>query len=401
MHRSRYERMYREESLPLSMASKQIRGSKWNFCFLFVLMVLLCLGMGQMFLFYHVSNSSSVDLQQKLDECTSLLTSYSTKSILDTRSYDLRDVLLLPSSTSDEMTLQAFQSHWQSNHVLYSKCGVTTNRQPISSHTASSSICDYVIISSWAPRPCGIATHSGMLYDALRRVCPLKSRIDVIAVTTSDQPTDAPIVKTLTYDSEEEYQSVAEFITARQYATVIFAYEFGLYKDESVLCMLRHITRSRILTIFHTVADNLPLQKQALTEQVCFWLVIMLVMCARCCYCHIIRLLWLRQWNARCRDCITHRIGLSIVPWHITTIVSFLWYLMECPAKTRGMAQPAYLQLLYPMVCYIREKALKMSSEHFLSSSHSIRTFSIIFWALLILREKELPNTMSKIHSAL
>lgn len=272
MHRSRYEKIYKEESLPVAMGiteARQSRASKWNFCFLFVLMVLVCLGMGQMFLFYHVSNSSSVDLQQRLDECTSLLTSYTKNSIGESRSYDLRDTLLLPSSTSEEMTLQAFQSHWQSINVLYSKCGVTRNRQLPSSRSSSSSLCDYVIISSWAPRPCGIATHSGMLYDALRRVCPLKSRIDVIAVSTSaEQPTNGPVVRTLIYDNEEDYQSTAEFITARQYATVIFAYEFGLYKDESVLCMLRHITQSRIFTIFHTVAENLPLQKQALTEQV-------------------------------------------------------------------------------------------------------------------------------------
>ena len=268
MHRSRYEKYYKEETLPTSLQSSNsqqtFRGSKWNFCFLFVAMILLCLGMGQMFLFYHVNSSSSEEIQRKLDECTSLLTSYA-KISPETSSYDLRDVLLLPPSASHDMTLQAFQSKWQLKSQLYVSCGVTVNRAP-PSHVPP--LCDYVIISSWAPRPCGIATHSGMLYEALRRVCPEKSRIDVIAVTKTNQPIVHPIIKTIAQDNIDDYSDAAAYITQKKYGTVLFAYEFGLYADEAVLCLLRHISGARVVTMLHTVADNLPLQKQALTEQV-------------------------------------------------------------------------------------------------------------------------------------
>lgn len=49
---------------------------------------------------------------------------------------------------------------------------------------------------------------------------------------------------------------------------VIAAYEFGLYGDELFMCLLRGIQNAMVVTILHTLADNLPMQKHALTQQV-------------------------------------------------------------------------------------------------------------------------------------
>lgn len=73
---------------------------------------------------------------------------------------------------------------------------------------------------------------------------------------------------TIAKDSLEDYVKTAEWINERNYDMVISGYEFGLFEDEMFLCLLRGIRSAKVVTILHTLADNLPLQKHALTEQV-------------------------------------------------------------------------------------------------------------------------------------
>jgi hypothetical protein len=78
-----------------------------------------------------------------------------------------------------------------------------------------------------------------------------------------------PIVKhTFDKESLEQYVKTGDWINDRGYDMVIAAYEFGLYGDECFLCLLRGIRNSMVVTILHTLADNLPMQKHALTQQV-------------------------------------------------------------------------------------------------------------------------------------
>jgi len=185
-----------------------------------------------------------------------------------TFSYDLRDVLYLPENSDDATVMKEFTSKWDVQDGKYYRCGKTKNIL-LNEAARQKNVCDIVIISSWSPRPCGIATHSGKLYEALKYNCPEGSRIDVIAMRNANEMNNFPPEVKLTILKEKvtEYFMASTFINNNNYGTVIFAYEFGLYQHEAVLCLLNEVN-SRIITILHTLADNLPWRYQALTEQV-------------------------------------------------------------------------------------------------------------------------------------
>lgn len=190
--------------------------------------------------------------------------------------YDLRDILLLPKVMSDREVMRAFQSKWQLTSPLYERCGVVKSiafPSILPAPVTSTKPCRIAIISSWFPRPCGIATHSHMLYDGIRHTCPPNSEIDVIAVRNINEDESifpSEVTYSFAKSSLEEYTRVADHINRMGYDSVILGYEFGLFEDEYLLCLLRRIdiSRTQIITILHTLADNLPYQKQALTQQV-------------------------------------------------------------------------------------------------------------------------------------
>jgi hypothetical protein len=189
--------------------------------------------------------------------------------------YDLRDLLLLPKAISDHETMTEFQSKWQLTSPLYGQCGAVRSIAPpsIPPPVSSTNPCRIAIISSWFPRPCGIATHSHMLFDGIRHSCPPNSEIDIIAVRNPNEDETvfpSEVRYSFAKGSLQEYHGVAEHINRKGYHGVILGYEFGLYEDEYLLCLLRgiDISRTQIVTILHTLADNLPYQKQALTQQV-------------------------------------------------------------------------------------------------------------------------------------
>ena len=97
--------------------------------------------------------------------------------------YDLRDVLFLPRDTPDNDVMQTFVQQWGVNSNLYGHCGLVTSRGGYEKPIYPKKTCNIAIISSWYPRPCGIATHSAKLVEGLKHVCPSGSSIDVIAVS--------------------------------------------------------------------------------------------------------------------------------------------------------------------------------------------------------------------------
>jgi hypothetical protein len=189
--------------------------------------------------------------------------------------YDLRDTLFLSKTSTDSKVMKEFKMKWQVTSPLYETCGLVTSIPPpvLAAPLTSAHACRIAIISSWFPRPCGIATHSHMLLDGLRQVCPDTSELDVIAVRKPHEaPSSFPEEVKFTFSQSvfEEYNEAADYINHKRYDAVIIGYEFGLFDDEYFLCLLRRIqsSRTQIVTILHTLADNLPYQKQALTQQV-------------------------------------------------------------------------------------------------------------------------------------
>ena len=188
--------------------------------------------------------------------------------------YTLRDVLLLSKHHDDVSVMNTFMKKWQQDDGRYLSCGRTENRILSDQVRDELSVCDVAIITSWYPRPCGIATHSGKLVEALKKVCPEHSRIHVIAVRNDDEfveknsAVNSDIIKfSFRKNRAAEYISAGRYIAKNRYGTVLLAYEFGLYFHESILCLLSEV-QSRVIVILHTLSADLPWKYQALTQQV-------------------------------------------------------------------------------------------------------------------------------------
>jgi len=191
------------------------------------------------------------------------------------RPYHLSEVLQASEALSDEQVMSAFQEKWRlSENPLYPKCGLVTSRPPAHSHRQNPpTTCQIAVLTSWRPRACGIATYSSKLVQGLEARCPKGSNIDIVAVRNPQEPVDfyskEPKVKfSLQRDNLNEYDLAADFINRKKYDIVILSYEFGIFGDSFIMCLLKNIVSARVITVMHTVADNLPWEKHALTEQV-------------------------------------------------------------------------------------------------------------------------------------
>ena len=143
------------------------------------------------------------------------------------------------------------------------------------SHVASTAlVCDFVIISTWAPRLCGIATFSSALRDALLEACPPGSRVDVVAVKHRDQPNHeynySEVKKTFVESEPMSYVSAAQFINNNQYHTALIQYEFGMLYGDHLTCLLRELKSPRVFTTIHTVKINYQDNLQAWVQQANF-----------------------------------------------------------------------------------------------------------------------------------
>jgi glycosyltransferase involved in cell wall biosynthesis len=188
------------------------------------------------------------------------------------RPYCLSDVLHIPISQTDDQVMSAFQEKWHvADNPLYPQCGLVSSRPQFRVQSPTS--CQIAVLTSWSPRACGIATYSAKLIEGLDERCPGGSNIDVIAVRNPQEPADfyskEPRVKfSMQRDTLVDYDIAAAFINSNSYDIVILSYEFGIFGDEFIMCLLKQIRKARIITVLHTVAENLPWQKQALTQQV-------------------------------------------------------------------------------------------------------------------------------------
>ena len=190
------------------------------------------------------------------------------------RPYRLADALLLTNTIENDQIMSYFQEKYHlEDSPLISQCGVVMSRDWNFEEVRRKAKRKIAIISSWSPRPCGIATYSSKLVEGLQSQSSIGSEIDVIAVRNPEEPqnffVEEAIVKiSFQRDILSDYHLVSKFINKNGYDTVILSYEFGIYGDEYIMCLLKQIEKSHIITIMHTIANNLPWKIQALTEQV-------------------------------------------------------------------------------------------------------------------------------------
>eukprot|EP00602_Paraphysomonas_sp_CaronLab_P000321 CAMPEP_0185031604 /NCGR_PEP_ID=MMETSP1103-20130426/19159_1 /TAXON_ID=36769 /ORGANISM="Paraphysomonas bandaiensis, Strain Caron Lab Isolate" /LENGTH=1396 /DNA_ID=CAMNT_0027567171 /DNA_START=153 /DNA_END=4340 /DNA_ORIENTATION=- len=135
-------------------------------------------------------------------------------------------------------------------------------------------LCNVAIISTWAPRMCGIATFSQALRDALLEVCPQGSRVDVIAVKHKDEDVavynSTEVKSTFREHDSISYVEAAQFINDAKYHTVLVQYEYGMLHGDSLICMLREMKAPNVVTTVHTVHVNLEEHIHSWVQQVTF-----------------------------------------------------------------------------------------------------------------------------------
>lgn len=135
-------------------------------------------------------------------------------------------------------------------------------------------LCDFVIISTWSPRLCGIATFSSALRNSLLAACPPGSRVDVVAVKHKDQPSSeynhTEVKKTFSESDPMSYVSAAQFINNNQYHTALIQYEFGMLYGDHLTCFLRELKSPKVFTTVHTVKINYQDNLQAWVQQAAF-----------------------------------------------------------------------------------------------------------------------------------
>ncbi|TDD75511.1 glycosyltransferase [Flavobacterium caseinilyticum] len=118
-----------------------------------------------------------------------------------------------------------------------------------------------LVVSSYPPRECGLATFSNDIVNAVNNVFGDTLPIEVCALQNSEQHFDYndEVNYILPVDSLEDYRLVAEKINERDdIALVCIQHEFGLFRGEYGDYILSFILalNKPIVTVFHTVLPN-------------------------------------------------------------------------------------------------------------------------------------------------
>ena len=116
-----------------------------------------------------------------------------------------------------------------------------------------------VLIGSYSPRRCGIATFTSDVYACLVAARP-NLRCDVFAMTDHGGPYDYPPEVTLEIPSEQPmaYQAAAAKLGEINPDVVFVQHEFGIYGGPAGehLMLLLEATDRPIVTLLHTVLDQ-------------------------------------------------------------------------------------------------------------------------------------------------
>lgn len=128
---------------------------------------------------------------------------------------------------------------------------------------------ELLVITSYPPRECGIATYSQDLIHALNQKFDQSFIIKVCALEAEDTSFDYPVeVKfKLKTSVAADYHKLAQSINMnRNIKMVLIQHEFGLFNEqEEAFLQLIHEISKPIITVFHTI---LPHPDEALMEKV-------------------------------------------------------------------------------------------------------------------------------------
>ncbi|HEU5198738.1 MAG TPA: glycosyltransferase family 4 protein [Ktedonobacterales bacterium] len=126
-------------------------------------------------------------------------------------------------------------------------------------------------LASFPPRPCGIATFTADLAEAVDSASPLAQQSQVIAMNPgSDHYTYGPRVRwTIERDDIRSYRRVAQAMNRSRVQLVSIQHEYGLYGGEYgdyLLSFLRLLDKPSLLTM-HTVLERPEPAMRRVTEE--------------------------------------------------------------------------------------------------------------------------------------
>jgi glycosyltransferase involved in cell wall biosynthesis len=125
------------------------------------------------------------------------------------------------------------------------------------------------IMTTFPPRPCGIATFSADLLASLRQA-PDVDGVDVIAVSNGDQATyPSPVVTTVAHDVRADYRRAARLAGRLGVDMVMVEHEFGIFggvDGEYVLSFTSELAVPYAVTLHTVSATFSPHQRQVLRD---------------------------------------------------------------------------------------------------------------------------------------
>ncbi|HDN97546.1 MAG: glycosyl transferase [Candidatus Omnitrophota bacterium] len=127
-------------------------------------------------------------------------------------------------------------------------------------------------LSTYPPKPCGIATFTNDLLVNIDEYNPLVSSI-AIAINRSDENYDYPeeVVKVIRMEEKEDYRDAAKFINESDVEVVSIQHEFGLFGGnwgENILELMRNLKKPAVTTL-HTIIPNPSLEIRKILREIC------------------------------------------------------------------------------------------------------------------------------------
>jgi glycosyltransferase involved in cell wall biosynthesis len=128
------------------------------------------------------------------------------------------------------------------------------------------------IVSTYRPRPCGIAVFSSDLRAALLEADSSLSA-EIVSLIRDDPPSHPPeVVATIHQDVASDYAAVASRLTRRRVDVVLIEHEYGIFgggeSGEYVLELAKRLTIPIVVTL-HTVLENPEPDRAAVLRELC------------------------------------------------------------------------------------------------------------------------------------
>ncbi len=125
-----------------------------------------------------------------------------------------------------------------------------------------------ILIGSYLPRKCGIASFT---YDLYKNICLAENECIVMAVNDGENYDYPPEVKfQINQHIIEDYVKASDFINAAAMDAVYIQHEFGIYGGENGKYLIELIKRLKIpiVTTLHTILDTPSPEQKSILEQI-------------------------------------------------------------------------------------------------------------------------------------